>query len=234
MQKIILLVIAMLITSGLVKLGFWQLERADEKRQILAKIQQAEQRPPLIYRQQDLSQKTHHSIIFSGSWDDKQQFIYDNQTRGGKAGYFVLTPFIITDTEMLLVNRGFVPWGRYRSVDANLDISAKKTTIKVKISAIPTRVRLKAEMIKPPFPIIIQHIDLAKMQQLVKRNFLPVLGLLDADDNNGFIRNWQPFYGSVAKHIGYALQWFSMAIVFVILAGYFYLKKIHKPKHKPH
>lgn len=134
MQKIILLVIAMLITSGLVKLGFWQLERADEKRQILAKIQQAEQRPPLIYRQQDLSQKTHHSIIFSGSWDDKQQFIYDNQTRGGKAGYFVLTPFIITDTEMLLVNRGFVPWGGIVVLMLIWISALKKPPLKLKLA----------------------------------------------------------------------------------------------------
>jgi surfeit locus 1 family protein len=31
--------------------------------------------------------------------------------------------------------------------------------------------------------------------------------------NNGFYRQWRPFYGSVDKHLGYALQWFLMALV---------------------
>jgi hypothetical protein len=28
----------------------------------------------------------------------------------------------------------------------------------------------------------------------------------------GFYRQWRPFYGSVDKHLGYALQWFLMAL----------------------
>lgn len=234
MQKILLALLATSIAFGLAKLGFWQLDRAEQKRQILTLATLAEQSPAVYYNQQDLSEKIHHSIIFTGRWNNKQQFIYDNQTLGGKSGYFVLTPFITAGGEALLVNRGFVPWGQYRSVDANLDIVDKKTTIKVKISAIPKRVQLKTEIIKPPFPIVIQGIDLAKIQQLTGGDFLPILGLLSADDSNGFIRGWQPFYGSVEKHIGYAVQWFLMAFVFAILAIYFYLKKIHKPTRKPH
>jgi len=48
---------------------------------------------------------------------------------------------------------------------------------------------------------------------------------LDKDQPDGFIRNWQPFYGTVDKHIGYAIQWFSMAFVLLLISIFILLKR---------
>jgi len=48
---------------------------------------------------------------------------------------------------------------------------------------------------------------------------------LDKDQPDGFIRNWQPFYGTVDKHIGYAIQWFSMAFVLLMISIFILLKR---------
>jgi surfeit locus 1 family protein len=34
---------------------------------------------------------------------------------------------------------------------------------------------------------------------------------------DGFVRKWEPYTGSIEKQIGYAVQWFLMAIVLGII-----------------
>ena len=45
-----------------------------------------------------------------------------------------------------------------------------------------------------------------------------MIGQLDKSSKDGFFRQWQPFYGSADKHLGYALQWFLMALALFIIA----------------
>jgi surfeit locus 1 family protein len=53
-------------------------------------------------------------IEVRGKWDGSRQFLLDNRTRDGRAGYEVLTPLALDDGRWLLVNRGSVPFGGYR------------------------------------------------------------------------------------------------------------------------
>jgi surfeit locus 1 family protein len=96
---------------GLLLLGFWQLERADEKRAIehaivLASLNSAQ----LVTQTDTLIQKEYYQVLLEGRYDNDKQFIYDNQIVNGNAGYYVLTPFILDNKTVILVNRGFVPW----------------------------------------------------------------------------------------------------------------------------
>jgi surfeit locus 1 family protein len=51
-----------------------------------------------------------------------------------------------------------------------------------------------------------------------------MLAQLDVKSDNGFYRQWQPFYGSVDKHLGYALQWFLMAFILSFIAIRLWIK----------
>jgi len=62
----------------------------------------------------------------------------------------------------------------------------------------------------------LQSLDLMEMGGLSGLDFAPVLGLLSPASDHGFVRQWKPYMGSIGKHIGYAIQWFLMALV---LAG---------------
>ena len=51
---------------------------------------------------------------------------------------------------------------------------------------------------------------------------LPFVLLLDADEEYGFTRAWQPRQSGASTHYGYAVQWFAMAAaVLAILAWHF-------------
>lgn len=214
----------MLILWGLVSLGFWQLERADEKRAIESSIITAHLNPAKLIHNSDLMNKEHYQVLLKGRYNNDKQFIYDNQIVNSTAGYYVLTLFVLDSQKAILVNRGFVPWHGNREKLADIAISNRATTIQVKLIKPKERIKLKQQSIANTFPLLIQSLNIKQLSQLSGYQIIPMLAQLDVKAENGFYRKWQPFYGSVDKHLGYALQWFAMALVLGIIAIRLWIK----------
>jgi surfeit locus 1 family protein len=84
----------------LLSLGNWQLNRAEEKRDIESKIIAAQTDKPIHISSLEQSvDREFYKITLEGYFDDKKNIIYDNQTENGVAGYYVLTPFMISKTD---------------------------------------------------------------------------------------------------------------------------------------
>ena len=203
----------------LVSLGFWQLERADEKRGIEASIKLANTGSvELIKDEEVLENKEYYEVRLQGKYLSDKQFIYDNQIVDQVSGYYVLTPFALEgQSKAILINRGFIPWNGRRDKLADIVIGQETREIKVQISKPIKRMELKPSEVGIQFPVLIQSIDLQDMADRAKVDFSSVIGLLDASASNGFIRKWEPYTGSIEKHIGYAVQWFLMALVLAII-----------------
>ena len=203
----------------LVSLGFWQLERADDKRSIEASIKQANTGSvELIKKEEGLQSKEYYEVRLQGKYLSDKQFIYDNQIVDQVSGYYVLTPYALEgQSKAILINRGFIPWNGRRDKLADIVIGQETREIKVQISKPIKRMELKPSEVGIQFPALIQSIDLQDMADRAKVDFSSVVGLLDASASNGFIRKWEPYTGSIEKHIGYAVQWFLMALVLAII-----------------
>ena len=203
----------------LVSLGFWQLERADDKRSIEASIKQANTGSvELIKKEEGLQSKEYYEVRLQGKYLSDKQFIYDNQIVDQVSGYYVLTPYALEgQSKAILINRGFIPWNGRRDKLADIVIGQETREIKVQISKPIKRMELKPSEVGIQFPVLIQSIDLQDMADRAKVDFSSVIGLLDASASNGFIRKWEPYTGSIEKHIGYAIQWFLMALVLAII-----------------
>jgi len=206
------------MVAFLTSLGFWQLDRADEKRAIENAIEIANTGAVEITTSlEGLEEKEYYHLRINGHYLPEKQFIYDNQIVQQTSGYYVLTPFVIEGSnKAILINRGFMPWRGQRDQLADLELSTNATEIKVQISIPVKRMELGESEIGTQFPILLQSLDLAEMSSQSGLNFTPVLGLLNPESSHGFIRQWKPYTGSIGKHIGYAIQWFLMALV---LAG---------------
>ncbi|CAC9451725.1 Cytochrome oxidase biogenesis protein Surf1, facilitates heme A insertion [Bathymodiolus heckerae thiotrophic gill symbiont] len=198
---------------GLLSLGFWQLERADEKRAIEAEIIAAQSDSAEFVQVSELTDKEYYQVILKGHYDNNKQFIYDNQIVNSNAGYFVLTPFVLENKTAILVNRGFVPWRGNREKLVDTNIGESKTIIQVGLIKPKERIKFEQQDIGVTFPMLIQSLNMERLSQLSNYQLVPMLAQLEAKESNGFYRKWQPFYGSVDKHLGYALQWFLMALV---------------------
>ena len=200
-------------------LGFWQLDRADQKRTIEASIQKANTGVvELIVNQNELLSKEYYEVRLQGSYISDKQFIYDNQIVDQVSGYYVLTPFVLTgQSNAVLVNRGFIPWNGSRDKLADIDVDSASREIKVQVSNPIKRIELKTSDISNQFPVLIQAIDFDVIEEIASTSFVDIVGLLDSSSADGFVRKWEPYTGSIEKHIGYAIQWFLMAFVLGII-----------------
>ena len=203
----------------LASLGFWQLDRADQKRTIEASIQKANTGVvELIVNQNELLNKEYYEVRLQGSYISDKQFIYDNQIVDQASGYYVLTPFVLKgQSNAIMINRGFIPWNGRRDQLADIAVDSTSREIKIQVSNPIKRIELKTSDISNQFPVLIQAIDFDVIEEISSTSFVDVIGLLDPSSDDGFVRKWEPYTGSIEKHIGYAIQWFLMALVLGII-----------------
>ncbi len=203
----------------LISLGFWQLDRANEKREIENQIARANSGDvELINSVEFLKEKEYYHVRLQGAYIDDKQFIYDNQIVDQISGYYVLTPFVLKgDSKAFLINRGFIPWNGRRDKLADIDVGAKLTEVKVQISKPVRRMELEESKTTGEFPVLIQTLDLDEMSNTASLDLASVIGLLSPESDSGFVRQWEPYTGSIERHVGYAIQWFLMAFVLAFI-----------------
>ena len=76
----------------------------------------------------------------------------------------------------------------------------------------------EAEEAVTGWPQVIQHVEFADIGERLGEDTLPVVVQLASDEPHGFARDWKPVYGiSPDKHRAYAMQWFTLALVLVVI-----------------
>src|SRR5215470_4136968 len=102
----ITVLVAVLVPTG-VALGFWQLDRAAQKR-ALEESRLASYGALPIDEEQLSAAGDFTRVRLSGHYDETQQFFVDNYTRHGVPGYIVVTRFETIGGRSVLVNRGWI------------------------------------------------------------------------------------------------------------------------------
>jgi len=237
--KLIPTLATIILVPLLASLGLWQLDRADQKREIDKGVMQAQAMEALDLntyvkkgniKEASFSKDFYRTASLSGHYDTDHQYLLDNRTYKGQAGYHVLTPFLLDDTnQSVLINRG---WITYQGTRENIpDITISKNTISIEGvmkkqgRAIVLNNANNIEKLETSYPKLIQSIQLSKLSKdltiknTVEKNgeLLPIIIELDKADETGFIRDWQPYYGSIDKHNAYALQWFAFSGILLFL-----------------
>jgi len=226
-------VAVLVVFSGLIGLGVWQLARADEKREIEASVRLVEKKVPFELNDMNVAEperllaEIYRPVAAVGLYDSQHQFLYDNRTHKGKPGYHVLSPFVIKGKDVaVLVNRGWIPFNGRRDNIQDITVNDSEFVL-AGIIRNPSRSIVLSDDVASAsdYPLTIQAINLADMGKTLGYKFLPIIIELDKSATNGFVREWQPYYGSIAKHTAYAVQWFVMAVVLLMLFVKMSLKK---------
>lgn len=209
-------------------LGLWQLDRAAEKERRSGTFAARTGDAPILLNQRlsvmpsrfDPEWWRYRRVEVSGEPYGARQYLLDNRTRGGVAGYQVYVPLLVTGLDrVLLVNRGWVATGPSR--ERLPDVSMNPLELVVSgIVDYPRQPLLLGEdgYDQPSWPKVVQRIDLDKTARDLGRQVLPFVVLMDAAMSHGFIREWSPVLGIGAeRHRGYAFQWFSLAAAVVVI-----------------
>lgn len=218
-------IITIILIGGiLVRLGFWQLDRAEQKRQITQDIQSQQATVvdlnKILNEDTDLGKLVYAQAKVEGHYDTEHQFIYDNNIQQGVVGFYVLTPFKIKNTDQsILINRG---WLALKSRDMikqqNIRFKSSPDFIQGRLIKPISRFTLSQAITKlDDFPRLIQNIKLENLSQQLGYSLLPLSLELDPAEKEGYQRQWQAFYGSSDKSVAYAIQWFCFAGIFLIV-----------------
>jgi surfeit locus 1 family protein len=212
-----------------VNLGFWQLDRAEEKRAVEAAFENAGEKLPVTPGIGGDEVPLYQPLSASGRYLTGRQFLIDNMILDGRVGYFVVTPFEYADGEpLLLVNRGWLP--RAADTDALLEVGpdeAGETTISGKAGRLP-KVGIRAGDVFTEgegWPRTANWPTLDELAAALDRDVLPFVLLADPQPESELVRSWEPRQAGPMRHLGYAVQWFALAAAVVVTAFVVYRKK---------
>lgn len=101
----------------LLSLGTWQVVRLQTKLSLIAKIEERIQLKPVALpfdESLDLTEWEYRQVILSGQWlHDEERYLFTGpKYMRGKIGYDILTPMKLTDQDVILVDRGWVPFDK--------------------------------------------------------------------------------------------------------------------------
>ncbi|MEH6444912.1 MAG: SURF1 family protein [Oceanospirillaceae bacterium] len=223
--KILVFLIALSLVSLLVNLGFWQLERATEKDLLLEQWQQ-----PAISMTTMRSKKAlnfYQKVAVQGQFNAQQYYLLDNKTRNGNVGYEVLVVFTAIEGDVFLLNLGWLAASIDRSVLPAIKLPQGIITVTGWLKRIEKVFQLQADLWSTSWPKRIQQIELSKMIAVADTKHLAPLVLLAEQPLLPFMSTqWKPINMSVAKHVGYAVQWFAMAFALCIMFFWLWRKSV--------
>ena len=231
---------ASLVTFALVALlcwlGFWQLDRAAQKRSLGALYAERAALPPVVLNRAQGPRTREEAMAWrrveaTGSYDGAFQILLDNQVVAGIAGYFVFTPFRFEGEDAwVLVNRGWVPAGLDRQVVPEVVLLDSDVDIRIRGIAKPapnTGLILGEPMLEALAPGTYRAplIDRVWLSDQMGRDLLPYVVRLDPAMADGFLREWRVPGTGEARHLGYAFQWFALAVTLFLIYVFVNLKR---------
>lgn len=201
---------ALLLVALFTGLGFWQLDRAEQKRALQSSFEAG---GAAVEVTADAEPRLYQNIRATGRYLGERQFLIANIVQDGRLGFYVVTPFELAGAgPLLLVNRGWTA----RPADGSLP--------EVAIGDGPRRVegragRLPRVGIRPgealeagsSWPRVATFPTSDELAEALQQPVLPFVLLADPDPASGLVRSWEPRQMGPSRHIGYAVQWFALA-----------------------
>lgn len=215
-------IITLVVFGILLSLGFWQLDRAAQKRALLADYRAGATTSALL--KLDAGVRSVEGLQYqpastAGRYDTAHQFLLDNRTHNGMAGYEVLTPLKLPHTPVgVLVNRGWIPLGGSREQLPPVQVGVDERTVTGRIKGIsPEGFSLGSEEPRTGWPYRILRVDTGRLGGELGYPLLPLVLLLDPAEPDGYVREWHPLTFGPERNVGYAVQWFALAATLLII-----------------
>ncbi len=215
------------IAAVCVRLGFWQLDRLEERRVRNAQVSARLEAPPvpLDASPSDTTGWLNRRVTLAGVYDQDRTILYAGRAFGGVPGVHVLAPLAIDGTNAhVLVNRGWLP----AADAASPDLALARTSGPVRVtgivvpfpggsSPVPRGVTVRPDTTGPAFRTTWFAID----ADAIRRQYPYALGsitiqLLPEPDASPWPARLPAPQVDQGPHLGYAVQWFSFALIAVV------------------
>jgi surfeit locus 1 family protein len=188
-----------------------------------AKVEAAAAEPP-IHAGTEMLDPAHvnlHRLEARGSWMPEKTVLLDNKVRDGVVGYEVVTPLrLIEGNLFLLVNRGWIRAPQLRSELPTVTTPAGIVVVEG-VARIPSSrfIELGKEVVSGP---VWQNLTMERYAAWSKLPLQPVMLYQAGGEADGLLRVEAAPEAtglSADRHRGYALTWFSLAGVTIVLGA---------------
>jgi surfeit locus 1 family protein len=228
-SRIIGTLLVLVVAAVCIRLGFWQLSRLGEKRAINAAVAERSAQTPVRLNGtvRDSTGLIFRPATASGLYDNDRTIILPGRSHRGAPGVLVLTPLRLADGTAVLVQRGWAPSPDGVSID--LDPMRVDTAVTISGLVLPFpgaestlagRARdvepadtfrrvwyaVEADRLRAAFPYTLLPV---RLQRLPQTESAP------ADSTHYPLAQAAPALDE-GPHLGYAIQWFSFALIFLI------------------
>ncbi len=211
------------------RLGLWQLDRAAQKTALQRDHAARAAAPSLpadaLARSVGAAAAQHHRAIrLRGRWLGDATVFLENRPMDGRVGFYVVTPLVLAPGDAVLVQRGWAPRDlRDRRLLPPVPTPEGEVELRGRIAPPPGRLyEFDADEAGP----IRQNLDLERHAREIGVALRP-LSVLQEDDAStaadGLLRRWPAPGVDVAKHQGYAFQWFALSALITGLYVWFQL-----------
>ena len=225
------------IAAFCVRLGFWQLDRLDQRREYNASVERAAEQPPL-----DLSggrmldagtypdDYLYRPAIATGAYIQSADLLLRGRSHLGTPGVHLVSLFQLDDGGEILVNRGWLPAPDGATVDPRPYRVTGPQRLTGSLQAVPEdiegatplRIQLDDGTTVPTFLRLDRTTLSRELDTAIPPLYLQLTGSPSEADLPIAV---PPSDLDEGPHLGYAIQWFSFAAIaffgffFVLLGG---------------
>lgn len=193
--------------------GNWQHRRMLEKEALQAQISAAAAAAPIALPAGvgDWRAWRFRTVEMTGTFDAPRQILIDNSVRAGRAGFAVVTPFVLADGRTVLVDRGWTAGGGSRAVLPNPRPPQGTVTLRGRIDLPPTGYLRLGDQPIASGPLW-QRLDPRRFAEATGIDVLPiVVEALEDTGGDALAADVALPDTGVAKHLSYMVQWYTFA-----------------------
>ena len=216
---IVFCILAIAAAVVFVRLGVWQLDRLRERRAFNATIvqQQLGAPIPLVDLPRDTARAHYRAASVEGTYDYDHELVFSNRTRRGSPGVDILTPVRVAGRDTaVLVNRGWV----YSPDGASVDLHKWREGPTARLKGYVELITGDTALAVSSHARVVRHVSRAELNAKIPYPVAPyyLIAFGDTTDLAHPARRDLPVLDD-GPHRGYAMQWFSFAIIAIAGAG---------------
>ena len=199
-------------------LGDWQLNRAAHKAEMEARIREGANSSPVRIDGAALVPQSilYHNVEVRGQFDSDRTVYLDNRVHQGRAGYQVVSPLKIAgSSRYVLIERGWVAAGPARS--RLPDVMTPAGEVEITGTATPPNPPVFELSRQVQAGKLWQNLTVDRYRSQFALDLQPTIVQQRNELPDGLVRDWALPTLGIERHRAYALQWFSMAEVILIL-----------------
>jgi len=218
------------LCAAFIGLGRWQWQKGNVREAEWERFARGTDQLKVLDAQGLIDVPRFQRVSLNGRFDAVHQFLLDNRTHGGRAGYEVLTPLQRPDGRVALVDRGWVPFTGLRDRLPGVALARSDlVTVTGRTDNLPSA-GLASGRAAPPaggnWPKVTSYPTFQELTVALGRPLEPRILLLDAQQPDGYVREWQPPGMPPLQHWSYAIQWWAFAALAVILWAILSFKRV--------